>query len=411
MAAPNVLNLQGPLVFYDEGHEKNSYEPAPFLREIENRRTAQEPNWTDAETIIYLGKCLQGPALEWFQEWTDMAETTAEIDARKNDWPGLQRQWRIKYKLTEEAFRTDTVELLRYPQGFTPAQFHNKLKSGIYRMMKQERSMILYNDFPEMTEEEFFVATTDAAGNRLNVNLPENRADDMANVTARQRATLLGRHRYLKEMKQHLNIINRTQFWMVIRFATDRYPHEKLRKKAQEIYDEMYSRKSLDVAHYCNKVEAFYESDIKPKGKPAKANTVEDQQDDVNKVSNDNKQANKGKDTGGKANPDKGKSGNKGGNKGRNTKLCSYCKKKGHWRKECRKLAEHKKTGKVNEIQAADDEFTDSDVFDGPAKAGQPVPPGPPSHSYPPYYYPPPPPQYPPANYNPASGNGPWGQA
>ncbi len=85
MAGNNVINLQGPLRFVEPGHKKNSYEAGPFIREIDNRRTAQDPPWTDAQTITFLGKCLQGPALEWYDLFFGRAQETGELAARKGD--------------------------------------------------------------------------------------------------------------------------------------------------------------------------------------------------------------------------------------------------------------------------------------------------------------------------------------
>ncbi len=401
MAGNNVINLQGPLRFVEPGHEKNSYEAGPFIREIDNRRTAQEPHWNDAQTITFLGKCLQGPALEWYDLFFGRAQETGELAARKGDWQACMAEWRSNFHLSEETHRTNTVDLFRYEPGMHPRNYHLKVAAGAHRLMSQNQQRIWHNTFPNLTVDNLFLPTRDRHTNQeINLQIPGNEHENVDNITPNQRATAHGRVVFLINTEQKLNVATRHEFFWVIKMVADRYPWDKMRKRAYEVDREMAN--DLSVTYFFKTMESFYENEIRGKSNVGKANVIEgDHEADINKVSNN-------KNKGGHQNTNnqnKGKDNKKGKKKKAKNKTCSYCNKFGHWRKDCNKLRTHKKEGRINEIQAADDDFECPD--DGQPQQHQQQPP---PQQYPGYQYPQHQ-QYPPAPYNTASGNGPWGQA
>ncbi len=177
----------------EPGHKKNSYEAGPFVREIDNRRTAQDPTWTDGQTNAFMSKSLQGPAYEWYGLFLGRAQNTDKLNTRKQDWQACMREWRSNYHLTGESHRTSTVDLFRYDQGMHPRHYHLKVANRVHRLLDQNQQWLWHNTFPNHMEATIFVPTKDRNTNQvINLEVPANAGENMDNVKTNQRATFQG---------------------------------------------------------------------------------------------------------------------------------------------------------------------------------------------------------------------------
>ncbi len=227
------------------------------------------------------------------------------------------KEWHSINQLTKETHRTNTIDLFKYHQVMTPCQYHLKLTNGIHKLMDQNKERIYHDTFPNFTEANFFVPTrTRDTNQEIDITQAANQRENMNNFMNNQRATNHGRATFLQETEQLVNFVTRNEFFWVIKIACDRYPWDKMRKRAHEVDREMCN--NISVTDFFKTIESSYENEIRNKAAAngGKAHTIEATTDEeFNKVSNNNNNNKGGKQD--SNNQDKGKG--KGGNNSKST--------------------------------------------------------------------------------------------
>ena len=286
--------------------DKDDLPPSLFVREVENRRSKY--GWSDAATMEHVGSMFQGEAAKWFHEGLMMEISMPVYEKVIKDWTLFLPRFREAYGVPEDLSRI----------SFTSIEHQMKSETSLQYMA---RIMVSMADFDCLRFREGARAPDDGTGSMAAIPITPAILEDIKHDEAKvQHINLMLANAEFRMAQEQFKVVMEA---MIQKVLSSGFASLALRKEATRLLRE---KKPLPVfAAEMRAIIRHQDSTAQPRSyavAEVSSPVEEEDQSQVAAIRRDQKKP--VSNTEGYGRPDK------------KNMTCNYCKRKGHFIRECR---------------------------------------------------------------------------
>ena len=286
--------------------DKDDLPPSLFVREVETRRSKY--GWSDAATMEHVGSMFQGEAAKWFHEGLMMEISMPVYEKVIKDWTLFLPRFREAYGVPEDLSRISFTSIEHQAKGETSLQY-------------MARIMVSMADFDCLRFREGTRAPDDGTGSMAPLPMmPAILEDIKHDVNKVQHINAMLANAEYRMAQEQFRVVMEA---MIQKVLSSGFASLALRKEATRLLRE---KKPLPVfAAEMRAIIRHHESTAQPRSYTVAEvgpSAEEDDSAQVAAVRQDQKKPLT--NSGGYGRPDK------------KNMTCNYCKRKGHFIRECR---------------------------------------------------------------------------